>query len=51
MQNIKSILKITNMTYIKNFNNKIQLIILKINNTIFVFIERKFINILAKNNM
>ena len=44
-------LKITNIIYIKDFDNIVYPIILKIDNIIFVFIKKKFINILAKNTI
>lgn len=41
--------KVTNIIYTKNFNNIVQPIVLKIDNVMFLFIKRKFINMLAKN--
>lgn len=37
------------MTYAKYFDNMDYLIVLKINTVIFIFIRKKFINVLAKN--
>lgn len=39
------------MIYIKKFSNVIQSIPIKIDNMMFIFIKRKFVNILAKNTI
>lgn len=37
------------MTYTKDFNNAVLSTILKIDNVILVFIEKRFVNMLVKN--
>lgn len=49
MQIAKFILKIINIKYVKFFDNIIYLIILKTNNVIYIYVEKKIIDILARN--
>lgn len=49
MQSIKSVLKVTNMIHIKDLDTTINLIVLKIDNVILLFIKKKFINMSIKN--
>lgn len=49
MQIAKFILKVINIKYVKFFDNIIYLIILKTNNVIYIYVEKKFIDILARN--
>lgn len=42
-------IKVTNMIYAKNFNNVVEPTILKIDNMIFIFIKKKFVNMSIKS--
>ena len=42
-------LKVTNVTHAKDLDNAVKPIVLKIDNVILLFIERKFVNVSAKN--
>lgn len=44
-------LKVINIIHAKYLNNAIQPTILKMNNMMFVFIRRRFVNLLTKNTM
>ena len=42
-------LKVTNMTHVKDLDNAVQPIVLKIDDVMLLFIRRKFVNMSAKD--
>lgn len=44
-------LKVINVTHVKDPDNAIQLTVLKIDNVILVLIRRRFVNVSAKNSV